>query len=89
VVHRPKNGFGVPFGEWMRRGGPLWERVLALTDPGAPAAGMTDRTQVRRLVEEHGAGAADHRSALWSLVALDAWARVVLAPGAPSPVPPA
>jgi asparagine synthase (glutamine-hydrolysing) len=80
IVHRPKNGFGVPFGEWMRPGGPLSERVHALTDAGAPIAAMTEPAEVRRLVDEHAAGRADHRSALWSLLALDTWARVFLGP---------
>jgi asparagine synthase (glutamine-hydrolysing) len=80
IIHRPKNGFGVPFGEWMRPGGPLWERVRALTDPGAPIGSMADAGQVGRLVREHAGGRADHRSALWSLLALDAWARVFLGP---------
>jgi len=80
IIHRPKNGFGVPFGEWMRRGGPLWDRVHSLTDSGAPVGAMADPGAVRRAVEEHGSGRADHRAALWSLLALDAWARVFLGP---------
>jgi asparagine synthase (glutamine-hydrolysing) len=80
IINRPKNGFGVPFGEWMRRGQPMWERLCAVTDPGGPLAGWVDGPRLRRLVDEHGTGAADHRSVLWSLLALDAWARVFLGP---------
>jgi asparagine synthase (glutamine-hydrolysing) len=84
IVHRPKNGFGVPFGRWMRPGGPLAGRVRAMTDPGAPLAGMTDAAEVRRLVDEHAGGGADHASTLWSLLALDTWARVLLGPTLPA-----
>jgi asparagine synthase (glutamine-hydrolysing) len=80
IIHRPKNGFGVPFGDWMRPGGPLWERVAALRDPGAPVAAMTDAAEVGRRVEAHARGEEGHRALLWSLVALDAWARVFLGP---------
>ena len=80
IIHRHKNGFGVPFGEWMRHRGPLWERVHALTDAGAPVGALADPGVVRRLVEEHGRGAADHRAPLWSLLSLDAWAGVFLGP---------
>jgi asparagine synthase (glutamine-hydrolysing) len=84
IVHRPKNGFGVPFGRWMRPGGALAGRVRAMTDPGAPLAGMTDAAEVRRLVDEHAGGGADHASTLWSLLALDTWARVLLGPTLPA-----
>jgi asparagine synthase (glutamine-hydrolysing) len=78
VLHRAKNGFAVPTGAWMMPGRPLCDRVRALTDAGAPMGEALDRGRVARLVEEHTAGRADHRVALWSLMALDAWARVFL-----------
>ena len=80
LVHRAKNGFAVPTGAWMMPGQPLGDRVRALTDPGAPMADALDRARVARLVEEHQKGGADHRIALWTLVALDAWARAFLGP---------
>ena len=80
IVHRGKNGFAVPTGAWMMPGQPLGDRVRALTDPGAPMADALDGPRVARLVEEHQRGGADHRVALWTLVALDAWARTFLGP---------
>jgi asparagine synthase (glutamine-hydrolysing) len=80
IVHREKNGFAVPTGEWLLPGRPLSERVRALDDESSLVARVTDRRVVRRLVSEHGGGAADHREALWSLIALDAWARAFLGP---------
>ena len=44
-------------------------------------AAALDRDRIARLVSEHQRGAADHRVALWGLLALDAWARVFLGPG--------
>jgi asparagine synthase (glutamine-hydrolysing) len=83
IIRREKNGFAVPTGRWMRPGEPFHDRVRALTDPGSPVAGWTDRRAVGRLIDEHMAGAADHRVPLWTLIALDAWARVHLT--GPSP----
>ena len=84
IVDRAKNGFAVPTAAWMMPGRPLGDRVRALTDPGAPMAGALDRAGVARLVEQHQGGRADHRMALWGLIALDAWARTFLGP---RPVP--
>jgi asparagine synthase (glutamine-hydrolysing) len=80
IVHREKNGFAVPTGQWLMPGRPLWNRVQALSDPSSFAGGVTDPSVVRRLVDEHRGGVADHREALWSLIALDAWARAFLGP---------
>jgi asparagine synthase (glutamine-hydrolysing) len=72
ILHRRKQGFGVPLSQWLR--GPLRpiledrlasERVarLGLFEPGA----------VRHLVQEHLDGRRDRRKILWALLMLDAW----------------
>jgi asparagine synthase (glutamine-hydrolysing) len=78
IIYRRKVGFEMPLGRWLRSGGPLAHRVRALGDDGSFAAQVTDRAVVRRLIEEHDRGAADHTNVLWSLVALDSWAGVFL-----------
>ena len=64
----------------MMPGRPLGDRVASLTDAGAPMAGALERAEVARRIAEHQAGVADHRVVLWTLLALDAWARVFLGP---------
>jgi asparagine synthase (glutamine-hydrolysing) len=78
IIHRRKVGFEMPLGLWLRRGGQLSHRVQALRDPNSPAGAMVERAEVERLIAEHDRGAANHANVLWSLVALDSWARTFL-----------
>jgi len=74
VLHRRKQGFGVPLGPWLR--GPLRDELEArLAVDGVREVGLFDASAVRRLVDEHVAGVRDHRKILWSLLAFDAWRR--------------
>jgi asparagine synthase (glutamine-hydrolysing) len=73
VVHRPKQGFTLPFDPWMR--GPLRpfceER---LGDRGLGGRGLFNAAEVQRLWRSFLEGARDVSwSRLWALVALDAW----------------
>jgi asparagine synthase (glutamine-hydrolysing) len=73
LVHRRKQGFGVPIGAWMR--GPLrgWLEDLLL-DPRSLERGYFDSEGVRRLVSEHTAGI-DRTYHLWNLAVLELWHR--------------
>ncbi len=72
IVQRPKRGFAVPIGQWLR--GPL--RGL-LTDALAPAQlaklPYLNAPGVQQLVREHLDGRADHRKPLWALLCLTSW----------------
>jgi asparagine synthase (glutamine-hydrolysing) len=79
VVDRPKQGFQVPFGAWIR--GPWRERVGAcLLDPGAPYLGCIDPAAVRGLWREHQEGRRDRSRALFALLTLATWWRTSGAP---------
>lgn len=72
ILERPKKGFGVPVGEWLR--GPLRpfaEELLSSYNIGA--LGYFDVRETSRLLSEHLAGAADHRKALWTLISFLSW----------------
>jgi asparagine synthase (glutamine-hydrolysing) len=73
VVHRPKQGFTLPFDPWMR--GPL--RAFCeqrLGDRGLGGRGLFNAGEVQRLWRSFLDGARDVSwSRLWALVALDAW----------------
>jgi asparagine synthase (glutamine-hydrolysing) len=71
VFSKPKQGFGVPLGLWLRN--ELAHRVEALLDPGACIHDHVDRAAVRRLVSEHRRGRRDHSSMLWRLIVLQLW----------------
>ncbi|MBK8012450.1 MAG: asparagine synthase (glutamine-hydrolyzing) [Deltaproteobacteria bacterium] len=72
IIDRPKKGFGVPVGEWLR--GPL--RALA-RDLLAPSKlkreGFFDPVWVTQLLDEHERGTHDHRKPLWTLLAFELW----------------
>jgi len=69
---RPKMGFGVPVGHWFRgRMQPfLREHLLSAR---AARRGLLRPDAVRRMVEEHTAGARDHTHPLWTLLMLELW----------------
>lgn len=72
IIERPKKGFGVPIGEWLR--GPLRSMAGDLLSPArVKRDGYFDPQEVTRLLEEHDRGAADHRKPLWTLLAFQLW----------------
>jgi asparagine synthase (glutamine-hydrolysing) len=71
VLEKPKQGFGVPIGAWLR--GPLRHRVAALRDADSPIHAWCDRTATRRILDEHQAGRRDHSTQIWRLLVLHLW----------------
>jgi asparagine synthase (glutamine-hydrolysing) len=68
VLERKKKGFGAPVGPWLR--GPCTGLLDGLEDR---VADWVPGASVRRAVEEHRAGQADHRRRLWSALILAEW----------------
>lgn len=74
LVDRPKQGFGVPVGAWLR--GELRDWVEGvLLDPRSLSRGYFEPEQVRRLLTEHLEGRADHTYKVWNLAVLELWHR--------------
>ena len=72
VLDRPKAGFGVPYGSWLR--GPLRPLLESLLlDPSADPDGFFDRPALSRVVGEHVAGTRDHSFMLWKALSLAMW----------------
>jgi len=80
LVHRRKQGFGIPVGEWFRSELRPWIEDV-LRDPGTRARGYFDPTETERLLEEHVEGRADHTPRLWNLAMLELWHRRWIDPG--------
>jgi asparagine synthase (glutamine-hydrolysing) len=78
IVNRRKVGFEMPLGEWLRPRGRLAHRVQSLREAGSFAARVTNRNVIEQLINEHNAKTANHGDILWTLIALDTWARVFL-----------
>ncbi|MCX7019514.1 MAG: asparagine synthase (glutamine-hydrolyzing) [Candidatus Sumerlaeota bacterium] len=76
-LNRPKTGFGVPIGEWVRGElRPLAEEFL-LGDR-ARSRGFFDYDYVRRMLDQHIRGSQNHHYRIWELIMLETWCRTFL-----------
>ena len=74
LFQRPKAGFGIPVGEWIK--GPLRDWAEDLLDPAAmAAAGYFDAGIVGRRWADHCSGQRDSTPALWAVLMFEAWRR--------------
>lgn len=79
IVHRKERGWNTPAGDWLRSElRPLLEDVL-LTDGEVPRE-LFDEREMRRLIESHAAGTADHTRLLYALLSLGLCYRGLAAP---------
>jgi asparagine synthase (glutamine-hydrolysing) len=74
VLNRPKQGFALPLGHWMR--GELKDLVLGtLLDAQTLQRGYFNANGVRRMLDEHFQGRRDHSPRLWRLLIFELWHR--------------
>ncbi len=82
LFERPKMGFGVPIGAWLR--GDLRDWAEALLDERELAeAGLLDAKAVRRAWQQHLAGRHNWQYQLWAVLMFEAWRRDLAAAGSP------
>lgn len=80
VLEKPKQGFGIPLGDWFR--GPLREMAADLIRSRAfRERGLLDQTAAQRYLDRHLAGEADYGEVLWLTLSLELWARRFLDAG--------
>lgn len=76
-LDRPKMGFGVPIGDWLR--GDLRDLTREmLLGPRARERGFFNMDYVGRLVDHHMRGVQNNQYRLWTLLMFEAWARTFL-----------
>jgi len=74
VLNRPKQGFSLPLGHWMR--GELKDLVLTtLLDTQTLQRGYFNANGVRRMLDEHFQERRDHSARLWRLLIFELWHR--------------
>ena len=74
LFHRPKAGFAVPLGEWLRGDLRGWAEDL-LDEKRQRECGILDVGAVQRLWKEHLSGAHDRSSIMWAILMFEAWLR--------------
>jgi asparagine synthase (glutamine-hydrolysing) len=77
ILHREKQGFGVPIQQWINV--QLREQIRdTLTDTRAGSRGYVEQSYVAQLLAEHERGRRDHAAPLWSLFMLELWHRIFI-----------
>ncbi|WP_114228007.1 MULTISPECIES: asparagine synthase (glutamine-hydrolyzing) [Sphingomonas] len=72
LIDRPKTGFGIPLGDWLK--GPLREWAESLLEPASlNEQSWFETALVRRRWADHLAGRRDGAQALWSVLMFQAW----------------
>lgn len=74
ILHRDKQGFGMPVGRWFRR--ELRQVTYdVLLDRRTVHRGILDGDGVRALLDEHVSGCVNHGYRIWELLFLELWFR--------------
>jgi asparagine synthase (glutamine-hydrolysing) len=84
LFERPKMGFGIPMGQWLR--GPLRDWAEALLDEDRlRSTGLLRPEPVRVLWQRHLAGQTNAQYQLWPVLMLLAWMETWLSQASPAP----
>jgi asparagine synthase (glutamine-hydrolysing) len=74
VLEKPKQGFGIPLGDWFK--GPLAGLAADLIGSHTfRERGFISPTAAQRYLDRHKAGEADFGEILWLILCLELWAR--------------
>ena len=74
LFERPKSGFSVPVGEWIRGALRPWGEEL-LDPKSLRGEGWFDVDAIQARWREHASGVRDHTPSLWSILMFQAWLR--------------
>ncbi|MGI5828464.1 MAG: asparagine synthase (glutamine-hydrolyzing) [Patescibacteria group bacterium] len=72
IVNRPKKGFGIPTGEWLKADLNLQMKSL-LAKSKLKKEGLFNHEHIQVLIAEHEKGIKNHRMVLWNLFMFELW----------------
>jgi len=72
LIERPKSGFGVPIGNWLKSPLREWAEDL-LSEQKLKNGGYFDVKQIRRVWMQHTSGKKNQQYQLWSVLMFQAW----------------
>ncbi|MEJ7745199.1 MAG: asparagine synthase (glutamine-hydrolyzing) [Luteimonas sp.] len=72
LIDRPKSGFAIPVGEWLRGALRPWAETL-LEEGRLRAEGYFHPAPIRRKWADHIAGRRDHAASLWAVLMFQSW----------------
>ena len=72
LVERPKKGFSVPLGQWLRGPMKVWAADL-LSQERLQQQGLFDARMVQTIWQQHQQGAGDWSGHLWGILMMQAW----------------
>jgi asparagine synthase (glutamine-hydrolysing) len=72
MIDRPKAGFGIPVGQWLRGPLRLWAESL-LDEKRLQKEGYFHSAPIRQKWAEHLTGQVDHTASLWAVLMFQAW----------------
>ena len=74
LIDRPKAGFAIPIGDWLRTSLRGWAEDL-LSEKSLASHGYFNHEVIRKIWAQHISGKYDHTNKLWSLLMFQAWHR--------------
>jgi asparagine synthase (glutamine-hydrolysing) len=72
LIERPKTGFGVPIGHWLRHDLKPWAAEL-LSESALGASGVLEVRPIQALWKAHLSGSRDNEYILWNVLMFQAW----------------
>ncbi|MFQ3675904.1 MAG: asparagine synthase (glutamine-hydrolyzing) [Endomicrobiia bacterium] len=75
ILSRPKQGFGLPIGKWLREDLKSYVEEI-LFSPSAMKREYFDMSKIKLLTEEHFSGKQDHGYKIFALIVLELWHKI-------------